>query len=171
MKIALFPRSGEFTVIFEKPLGARRHGSFHEFPRGCKITEFQSLERFAAAAKQLKFQVARGQLPSRSATANGISSSISISIFPPKILPPIDIVTFRISNALTRARRKRRSRVCRRRSSIWRSIWKTGYLGQLCKSEIAMQTKSPLPDASTAILYAHKSFSHPLLSPHPSCLI
>lgn len=169
MKIALFPRSEEFTVIFEKPLGARRHGSFHEFPRGCKITEFQSLERFAAAAKQLKFQVARGQLPSRSATANGISSSISI--FPPKILPPIDNVTFRISSALTRARRKRRSRVCRRRSSIWRSIWKTGYLGQLCKSEIAMQTKSPLPDASTAILYAHKSFSHPLLSPHPSCLI
>lgn len=169
MKIALFPRSGEFTVIFEKPLGARRHGSFHEFPRGCKITEFQSLEKFAAAAKQLKFQVARGQLPSRSATANGISSSISI--FSPKILPPIDIVTFRISSALTRARRKRRSRVCRRRSSIWRSIWKTGYLGQLCKSEIAMQTKSPLPDASTAILYAHKSFSHPLLSPHPSCLI
>lgn len=169
MKIALFPRSGEFTVIFEKPLGARRHGSFHEFPRGCKITEFQSLERFAAAAKQLKFQMARGQLPSRSATANGISSSISI--FSPKILPPIDIVTFRISSALTRARRKRRSRVCRRRSSIWRSIWKTGYLGQLCKSEIAMQTKSPLPDTSTAILYAHKSFSHPLLSPHPSCLI
>lgn len=168
MKIALFPRSEEFTVIFEKPLGARRHGSFHEFPRGCKITEFQSLEKFAAAAKQLKFQVARGQLPSRSATANGISNSISISIFPPKILPPIDIVTFRISSALTRARR---SRVCRRRSSIWRSIWKTGYLGQLCKSEIAMQTKSPLPDASTAILYAHKSFSHPLLSPHPSCLI
>ena len=171
MKIALFPRSEEFTVIFEKPLGARRHGSFHESPRGCKITEFQSLKRFAAAAKQLKFQVARGQLPSRSATANGISNSISISIFPPKILPPIDIVTFRISSALTRARRKRRSRVCRRRSSIWRSIWKTGYLGQLCKSEIAMQTKSPLPDASTAILYAHKSFSHPLLSPHPSCLI
>lgn len=64
-------------VIFEKPLNVR-HGSFHEFHqwRNGKITEFQSLEKFTAS-KQLKFQVARMCLASKSGT-NGIIEAMEL---------------------------------------------------------------------------------------------
>lgn len=145
-------------VIFEKPLrrACAPPREFPRVPRGCKITEFQSLEKFAAAAKQLKFQVARGQQPSKSATKWNQQFSTDHVDFSTKILP--------ISSALIR-----NVSIVRVQASKFnlKVNLENGYLGQLCKSQIAMQTKSPLPDAQLQF-YTRINPSPP---PHPSCLI
>lgn len=160
-------------VIFEKPLrrACAPPREFPRVPRGCKITEFQSLEKFVAAAKRLKFQVARGYLPSKSGTEwnQRIWSRPTISIYPQKFFYRS---IFELTGALIRARHERRLRrsfVCQS-SEFQGQFGKWGISASSVNPKSRCQTKSPLPDAQLQF-YTRINPSLPLLLPLSLCLI
>lgn len=160
-------------VIFEKPLrrACAPPREFPRVPRGCKITEFQSLEKFVAAAKRLKFQVARGYLPSKSGTEWNQRFRLDRPYRFIRKNSSIDQYS-NLTGALIRARHERRLRrscVCQS-SEFQGQFGKWGISASSVNPKSRCQTKSPLPDAQLQF-YTRINPSLPLLLPLSLCLI